>query len=213
MLECLGKHSCMSSPLPMACWMVPSFFAKRDVLLAWRVACQKLTIIIINPISLFSILLRGIATAGKVGTSYGTSYFACPLYFLTYSLLSASLRLILCLISLFLLPQVLWTTLVDEFHNFYSNTEWNLLASLWNYSVKFGSGVWLNKSRNYFVPTSFHFHSFLLVFVQSCCSDAQVFRKTLLHEWHIFYSHSTHWNLLFSLSCDRLCFVCGVQLN
>ena len=52
--------------------------------------------------------------------------------------------------------------------------------------------------------TSFHIHSplrtFFLCFIvlfQSCCSHAQVFGKTLLHDFLIFYSH-TEWNLLSS---------------
>ena len=52
--------------------------------------------------------------------------------------------------------------------------------------------------------TSFHNYSPLLTFFlcfivlfQSCCSHAQVFGKTLLHEFPIFYSH-TEWNLLSS---------------
>ena len=32
--------------------------------------------------------------------------------------------------------------------------------------------------------------------IQSCCSHARVFGRTLLHEFHIFYSH-TEWNLPF----------------
>ena len=51
----------------------------------------------------------------------------------------------------------------------------------------------------------FHFHSFLLlsflfffVFFHSCRFHAQVFGRTLMHEFHVFYSH-TEWNLLSSL--------------
>ena len=43
----LGKHSCMSSPFPIAILNVPSFFAKRHDRNGRRVACQKLSIIII----------------------------------------------------------------------------------------------------------------------------------------------------------------------
>ena len=53
---------------------------------------------------------------------------------------------------------------------------------------------------------SFHIHSFpfflassslsLIVLFQSCYSHAQVFGRTLVHEFHFFYSH-TEWNLLF----------------
>ena len=51
---------------------------------------------------------------------------------------------------------------------------------------------------------SFHIHSFLLdfcpfiliVLFQSCCSLAQVFGRTLVHEFLFSYSHSG-WNLLF----------------
>ena len=39
--------------------------------------------------------------------------------------------------------------------------------------------------------------SCLIVLFQSCCSHAQVFRKTLVHEFLIFYSY-TEWNLLCS---------------
>ena len=52
--------------------------------------------------------------------------------------------------------------------------------------------------------TSFHIHfpllTFFLCFIvlfQSCCSHAQVFGKTLVHEFPIFYNH-TEWNLLSS---------------
>ena len=52
--------------------------------------------------------------------------------------------------------------------------------------------------------TSFHNSSPLLTFFccfivlfQSCCSRAQVFWKTLVHEFPTFYSH-TEWNLLSS---------------
>ena len=54
--------------------------------------------------------------------------------------------------------------------------------------------------------TSFHNHSSLLTFFlcliflfQSCCSHAQVFGKTLVHEFPIFYSH-TECNLLSSFT-------------
>ena len=50
-----------------------------------------------------------------------------------------------------------------------------------------------------------HIHSPLLTFFlcffilfQSCCSHAQVFGRTLVHEFPIFYSH-TEWNLTTSL--------------
>ena len=36
----------------------------------------------------------------------------------------------------------------------------------------------------------------LIVLFQSCCSHAQVFGRTLVHEFHFSYSH-TEWNLLF----------------
>ena len=50
--------------------------------------------------------------------------------------------------------------------------------------------------------TSFHTHASLLTFFSffvlfySCCSNAWVFGKTLVHEFHISYSH-TEWYLLF----------------
>ena len=50
---------------------------------------------------------------------------------------------------------------------------------------------------------SFHIYSFLLdffsfnfVLFQSCCSHAQVFGRTLAHEFLFSYSH-TEWNLIF----------------
>ena len=49
--------------------------------------------------------------------------------------------------------------------------------------------------------TYFHFRYFsacllpLFMFFRSCCSHALVFGKTLVHEFHIFYSHS-EWYLL-----------------
>ena len=58
---------------------------------------------------------------------------------------------------------------------------------------------------------TFHFHSSLLtscfyVFLHSCCSHAQVFGKTLVHEFHISCCH-TEWNMLSSLSVngDGIC--------
>ena len=39
------------------------------------------------------------------------------------------------------------------------------------------------------------FPCFFVLF-KSCCSHTQVFRRTLLYEFHFFYSH-TEWNLLF----------------
>ena len=36
----------------------------------------------------------------------------------------------------------------------------------------------------------------LIVLFQSCCSHAQMFGRTLVHEFHFSYSH-TEWNLLF----------------
>ena len=67
------------------------------------------------------------------------------------------------------------------------------------------STKWLDGTSFFRVHcASFHNHSPLLIFFlccivlfQSCCSHAQVFGKTLLHEFSIFYSH-TEWNLLSS---------------
>ena len=56
MLECLGKHTGMSSQFPIDRLMVLYFFAKRDDLLRRRVASQKLTIIIFLPLFLSLIL-------------------------------------------------------------------------------------------------------------------------------------------------------------
>ena len=52
----------------------------------------------------------------------------------------------------------------------------------------------------------------LAVPIRFCCSHARVFGKILVHEFPISYSH-TEWNLLSSLSFDRLCFGWGVLLN
>ena len=62
--------------------------------------------------------------------------------------------------------------------------------------------------RNNFFParcTSLHIHSYLLilflcfyVLFHSCCSDAQVFGKTLVNEFHILYIHAG-WYLRSSL--------------
>ena len=64
----------------------------------------------------------------------------------------------------------------------------------------------------YFFPQSFSLLTFFLCFIalfQSCCSHAQVFGKTLVHEFLIFYSH-TEWDLLSSgtdtLSWWRSCY-------
>ena len=68
--------------------------------------------------------------------------------------------------------------------------------------------------------TSFHTYSPLLTFFlcfivlfQSCCSHAQVFGKTLVHEFPISYSH-TKWNLL-SLGTNTLLWwrACYQKLN
>ena len=47
------------------------------------------------------------------------------------------------------------------------------------------------------------------VFFQSFRFHAQVFGRTLMHEFHFFYCH-TEWNLLPLLSRDRLCYGWGV---
>ena len=68
--------------------------------------------------------------------------------------------------------------------------------------------------------TSFHIHSTLLTFFlcfivlfQSCCSHAQVFGKTLLHEFPILNSH-TEWNLLSSGTNTLLWWrACFTKLN
>ena len=68
--------------------------------------------------------------------------------------------------------------------------------------------------------TSFHIHSPLLTFFlcfivlfQSCCSHAQVFGKTLVHEFPILYSH-TEWNLLSSGTNTLLWWrACWTKLN
>ena len=49
-------------------------------------------------------------------------------------------------------------------------------------------------SLNNHSPLLAFFLCFIVLF-QSCCSHAQVFGKTLVHEFPIFYSH-TKWNLL-----------------
>ena len=61
-----------------------------------------------------------------------------------------------------------------------------------------------DKTSFFRVRCTFHIHSPLLTFFlcftvlfQSCCSHVQVFGKTLVHEFPIFYSH-TEWNLLSS---------------
>ena len=67
------------------------------------------------------------------------------------------------------------------------------------------STEWLDRTSFSRVScTSFHFHSPLLTFFlcfivlfQSCCFHAHMFRKTLVHEFPIFYSY-TEWNLLSS---------------
>ena len=71
-----------------------------------------------------------------------------------------------------------------------------------------------------FFCTSFHIHSPLLtlflcfiVLFQSCCSHAQVFGKTLMHEFPIFYSH-TEWNLFSSVTNTLLWWrACYQKLN
>ena len=57
--------------------------------------------------------------------------------------------------------------------------------------------------------TSFHTHDSLLTFFvcffvlfHSCCSHARVFWKTLLHKFHISYSH-TECDLFFAKRVDR----------
>ena len=66
--------------------------------------------------------------------------------------------------------------------------------------------------------SSFYFNSFLLAFFlyffvafQPYYSHAQVFRRTLMHEFYIFYDH-TVFNLLFLLSWDHPRFGSGELL-
>ena len=67
------------------------------------------------------------------------------------------------------------------------------------------STEWLDRTSFFRVScTFFYIHYPLLTFFlgfivlfQSCCSHGQVFGKTLVHEFPIFYSH-TAWNLLSS---------------
>ena len=64
--------------------------------------------------------------------------------------------------------------------------------------------------------TSFHTHSSLLTFFclfvlfHSCCSNAQVFGKTLVHKFLISYRH-TEWYLLFSYSATSAQCVFGAK--
>ena len=79
------------------------------------------------------------------------------------------------------------------------------LGSLGNSSTAPGSGdpgvtvAVVMSSRHYLIFrahfSSFHFHSFLLAiilccfaFFQYCCSNAHVFGRTLVQEFHILYS-------------------------
>ena len=82
-------------------------------------------------------------------------------------------------------------------------TTWQTVASDWLDKIK-SSWLWTIRSTGLFRAhcTSFPIHSFLLTFFpfifllfQSCWSHAQVFGRTLVHEFHIFYSH-TEWNFL-----------------
>ena len=83
------------------------------------------------------------------------------------------------------------------------------------------STKWLDRTSFFRVRcTSFHIHYTILTFFpcfivlfQSCCSHAQVFGKTLLHEFPIFYSH-TEWNL-FSSGTNTLLWwrACFKKLN
>ena len=87
---------------------------------------------------------------------------------------------------------------------------WCRLVSLSNSYIASGSS-----ETYFFVPVVYtfpysHFSCYLLprVFVlfHSCCSHEQVFGRTLVHEFPIFYSH-TEWNLLssFCRNGDKIC--------
>ena len=52
------------------------------------------------------------------------------------------------------------------------------------------------------------FSLFFFALFQCCCSRAQVFGKTLVHEFHMFYRH-TEWNLLLGTTL----FGMGLLLN
>ena len=66
--------------------------------------------------------------------------------------------------------------------------------------------------------TFFHSHASLLTFIlpsssvsfvlfHSCCYDARVFWKTLVHQFHISYSHTEGHNFLFR-QCNYKCIMC-----
>ena len=91
-------------------------------------------------------------------------------------------------------PRTSWRTVVSD---------WRDLTS----SHESSSGdFWRLGWRDFFVPTvllstfiPFFLTSSplsLIVLFQSCCSHAQVFARTLVHEFLFSYSH-TEWNLLF----------------
>ena len=84
-------------------------------------------------------------------------------------------------------------------------TSWRTVVSDWRDWTS-SSDFWRVSWRDFFLPTVF-FSTFipfflnssplsLIVWFQSCCSIAQVFGRTLVHEFHFSYSH-TEWNLLF----------------
>ena len=88
-------------------------------------------------------LLRRVATAWKMGPSYYeayvTSLFRAHFIFFIFTFFSASLHPVFFSYFIFAVPirKVLWTTLVHDFHIFYSHTDWSLLTSFCDNSGKF----------------------------------------------------------------------------
>ena len=112
---------------------------------------------------------------------------------------------------------MLLRSVVNTFRSVYCRTSRRTVVSDW----RDDSTKWLDRTSFFRVRcTSFHIHSpllsFFLCFIvlfQSCCSHVQVFGKTLVHEFPIFYSHP-EWNL-FSSGTNTLLWwrACYQKLN
>ena len=139
----------------------------------------------------------------------GLLFLSCPLCFYPYSRLTSYHRL------LFLDPGEGGWFVIFRIFKYFVYCQLNFIVLFpfrMKYYILFIIIVfWLGCDRpsvhRFFVSPLFFVHthaplftSFVCFFIlfHSCCSHAQVFRKTLVHEFHISYSH-TEWYLLFSI--------------
>ena len=153
-----GKHSCMRCTFSVAKTNAILAFSRGESspYLGQSFAYQYLMIIISITIIayMFNIVIKyllseqwmdyRVGQACQVSTALWSSAIlvTCPLYFFPYSLFSSCFLLLCLSLTLFQNVQVLWTTLVIEFHISYGHAEWYLLSSFWQ-QLRIRNGVLL----------------------------------------------------------------------